>query len=240
MEKRFVIPTKDGKKIFAKLNGSFQKPLILMVHGLGGSMDEALHHNATQFFVKKGFSVFRFNLYSWEKGGRTMPDCTLKTHGNDIDTVVNFLKRKGTRKIFAIGHSYGAPSILHSDHSKFDGVIFWDGSYYTISKHFLTLKYISAIKGRLLQWGVQVVIGEKMVQEAARVNSIKLIRKLTSPIAFFCAGRGVLIKGGRAMFKAAPTEKLFHIIKGASHNFEEEGVQERLYSATALWIKKFL
>src|ERR1700722_40745 len=114
MEKELKIKTPDGKMIYGILRGSLSKPLIIHVHGLAGNMNEAMHYNAARYFEKHGFSSFRFNLYSWEKGGRKLHECTFSTHGKDIDTVLKYLESRGARKIFVVGHSYGWPSILHT------------------------------------------------------------------------------------------------------------------------------
>lgn len=239
MEKPLIIKSADRKNIYAKLRGSLKKPVIVLVHGLGGHMDEALHYNASIYFEKRGFAVMRFNLYSWEKGARKLSDCTLKTHGQDIDTVIKYLQRRGVKKVFAIGHSYGAPSIMHAQHENLSGIVFWDGSYQTIKKYFKKLKYIPGLKGRIMDDGYSVIVGEAMVQEAVKINSKDLIRQVKVPIKFIYAGKGGLIRGGRAMHKAARKPKSFTLLPGATHSFNEDGIQEKLYAETVKWLKSF-
>ena len=237
MEKELVIPAGKGTKIYAQLRGSLKKSTIVLVHGLGGSMIEALHANAAKYFEKQGFSVLRFNLYDWRKGARRMRDCTLKIHGKDIDAVIAYLRKQGAKKIFVIGHSYGAPSILHSVKKDFNGVVFWDGSY-LISDYFKKCKYVKEIDGRILDWGYDVVISEAMVKEANEVDALTLLRDLHVPIQILCAGKGSLMAGGKKMFAAANDPKMFRLIPGATHNFEEDGAEERLYKETVRWLKK--
>ncbi|MEK7649751.1 MAG: DUF1749 domain-containing protein [Patescibacteria group bacterium] len=238
MEKNLRLKTKDKKIIYAKLRGSLNKPTIVLVHGLTGHMDEAMHYNAARFFEKNGFSVFRFNLYDWQKGARNLGECTLKIHGQDIDTVVDYLRKNGAKKIFVVGHSYGAPSILSSAKKDFDGVIFWDGSYMpVIVKFFYGCKFIKAINGRILNEGFEVVLREELIRESKTVDSLDLIKKIQAPIKIILAGKGVLIGGGKKMYKSANNPKSLSVIKGAGHNFAEEGKQEELFKVTLAWLK---
>lgn len=238
MEKEISIPASGGKKIYAKLRGSLKKPTIVLVHGLGGNMIEALHANAVRYFEKQGFCVFRFNLYDWRKGARRMRDCTLKTHGSDIDTVVAYLRKSGAKKIFIIGHSYGALSILHSIKKDFDNIVFWDGSY-DISKYFNTCKYAKELDGRIMDWGFDVVLPEKMVKEANKIDISALLEKITVPMKIICAGNGILITGGKKMLAMIQSLKEMALIKGATHNFEENNAEELLYKETLRWLKKW-
>src|SRR3989344_160618 len=229
MEKELKIRTPDKKIIYAKLRGSLKRPVVVIVHGLTSSILEALYYNAARYFESKGFSVLLFGLYDWRKPGRKLKDCTLKIHGRDIDTIVAYLHRKGAKRIHIIGHSYGAPSILHSRDKRFDTVTFWDGS--GDLRFLLKGKYIKAIRGRVMNVGCDVVIPEKLIRESKRVDVYSLIKKVDVPIKIICAGSGVLMSEGKRMFKVAKKPKSFAIIKGATHNFDEDGVQEKLYKA---------
>ena len=181
MEKALRIKTPDKKYIDGLLRGSIGKPLIVLVHGLCGNMNEALHFNAARYFEKAGFSSFRFGLYSWCKGNRKLHECTIQTHGQDIDTVVKYLRSKGAKKIFLVGHSYGFPSILNADTSNIQGIVSWDGSMIPHT-FFNGLPRIKTPKGYLIDEGYLTVVGDKMVQEAKTGSSLKWLKKITAPI----------------------------------------------------------
>lgn len=239
MEKKITIITKDKKKIYGRLRGALSKPVVVQVHGLGGNMDEALHYNAARYFEKSGFSSFRFNLYDFEKNARNMQNCTLKTHAADLDTVIVYLRKRGARKIFVVGHSYGAPTILHSIKKDFDCAVFWDGSPCEfVTKYFDGLKYYKALNGRLLEWGIDVVIGESMVKEARKIDSFKLIAHHKTPILFAYAENGEIHTIGKKVYNHYQNEKKFIVIKKADHNFNDGDVQKKLYAETVKWFKK--
>ena len=237
MERTFTLRTRGRKVIYGKIRGSLHRPVVVLVHGLSGHMDEALHYNAARFFEQHGFTSVRFNLYSWEPGGRKLAQCTLKIHARDLDAVVTWLRRRGAKWVYVVGHSYGAPTILHSQQKQFDGVVFWDGSYGTISRYLLKLLKVPGFPARVMDGGYGVLVGERMVQESTKVDSLALVRKLRVPMGFFYAGKGRIQAGGRAMYRAARGPKVFKVIPGAGHNFSEDGKQEQLFRATLAWLK---
>src|SRR3989344_1336712 len=120
MEKQLKIKTPDKKVIYGTLRGSLDKPLVIFVHGFTGFKDEHQFFNGARFFEKRGFSSFRFNLYHWEKGARKLEDCTLSLHGEDLDQVVEYFRKKGVKKIFAVGHSFGGLTVLLSKKKSFE------------------------------------------------------------------------------------------------------------------------
>lgn len=239
MERVYKIKTTDGKNIDGLLRGSINRPLILLVHGLCGHMNEAMHYNAARYFEKEGFSSFRFNLYSWQKANRKLHDCTLKTHGADISQVIKFLKAKGAKKIFAVGHSYGFPSILHANPKDIQAIVSWDGSVLPRRGFRGLPKITKPVKGRILDEGYLTIMGEAMTGEEGRVDSAKLVKDFDRPIKLIGAGGEGNARVSKKLFKSITQSKELTIIKGANHNFTEEGKQEELYRETVDWLKKW-
>ncbi|MBA3283687.1 MAG: alpha/beta fold hydrolase [Nitrosopumilus sp.] len=239
MEKDVKIKTPDGKIIEGILRGNIKKPLILIVHGLCGNINEAMHYNAARYFEKQGFSSFRFNLYSWGKDNRKLHECTLKTHGADIDLVLKFLKSTGAQKIFAIGHSYGFPALLHSKANTIETLVSWDGSVLPRDTFLKKPSIIKPVKGRLIDEGYLTIMGEGMAKEQRNVNSIELAQDFNKPIKLITIPKDGNLIGAKNIFRVLSEPKELTIIKGASHNFTEEGKQEELYYETIQWFKKF-
>jgi dienelactone hydrolase len=240
MEKDLTIRTPDNKFIYGTLRGSLNKPLIVIVHGLAGYKDEAMHYNAARYFDAHGFSSFRFNLYSWQKNARKLHECTIKTHGRDIDTVLGYFNKKGVRKIFVVGHSYGLPSILHTKNRIFKAAASWDGSFLPRST-FKKLPRSIKPRGRFLDEGYLVVMGEAMVEEESKVNSLELLKSFYKPMLFIAAKgkQQTNLFGAREMYRVSMKDKKLVVVNGANHNFTEEGKQEELYSVTVKWFKKW-
>lgn len=240
MEQQIQIPTPDGNKIYGTLRGSLQNPLIIIVHGLGGFKDEHMHFNGSRYFEKKGYSAFRFNLYGYEKDARKLVDCTLKTHARDLDTVVDYFRKEGAGKIIVVGHSYGGPTILASKNKDFDVVVLWDPA---VDIEGVAKKELKKLEGTDLyyaDWGLAVIIGKKMVQEDVNIQPLELVKKLHVPLKIICAGAGFLVSQNKKLLEIANAPKSMTVIKDASHNFNEDGMEEKLFAETYSWIKKFV
>lgn len=239
MEREVKIRTRDGKTIYGMLRGNLRRPVIVFVHGLTGHMDEHTYYDGVRFFERHGFSSFRFNLYDWRKGARLLHECTLQTHADDLDRIIEWLRDHSARKVFVIGHSYGGPTILRSRRRNFDAVVLWDPSY-GHSLTFTGAKYVKGLKGSIAIWGIGYLIGNAMVREARQMTARKsegLIRGIHVPIKIIAAGKGELLKGSKRYYAAANPPKAFAIIRGADHNFNYEGNQESLFRETLAWLK---
>jgi len=238
---RITIQATDGKTIHGVLNGPLDKPLVFIVHGLSGNVDEALHHNAVPFFLAQGFSVFRISLYSYRPEARKLHEATLEIHGRDIDAALSELKSRGAQKIFMVGHSYGFPSILSTTSRNFEAVVSWDGSLLP-HNYFDGLERTEKPAGWILDNGYLVIMGEEMYEEAKTLDTGALLKGLGKPVKLI--GAGVEKESGLAeakkMFEIASEPKDFAAIEGATHCFVEEGVLEPLYQETVSWFKKYL
>lgn len=245
MEKQIKIKVSSKYYLYGKLSGSFTQPLFIVVHGLPGNMDEGLYRKATEFFQKSGFATFRFNLYGWQKDARQLIDSTLKTHAHDLDTVVRYFRKKGVRKIFVAGHSFGGPTILSSRDKDFDAVTLWDPSYDIsfIKKRYGLAggKYIKEIDGYLMRWGSNVVIGRAMAEEVDAIPWNELTKRFPVPFKIVLAGKGVLVRTAKNYLKGTTTKRDLVIIRGATHYFDDKkGMQERVYTISRSWFRRFM
>lgn len=235
MEKELKIKTSDKKQIYGILRGSLHKPLVVFVHGLTGNMNEHQFFNGARYFEKKGFSSFRFDLYSWQKDARKLHNCTLQTHADDMDRVVEYFRRKGVKKIFVVGHSYGGKTILLSHKKGFDGAALWDPSN-NFHPLFDKSRYVKSLGGYIKkdESPYAVLMGKRMVEQEKKFPW-KKIKEIHVPIKIIVAGEGVLIRGGKQYYEAANKPKAFAVIKDASHYFDEDGAEERLFQETISW-----
>ena len=240
MEKQVKISTSKKKQIYGLLRGSLKRPLVVFVHGLTGGMNEHQFFNGARYFEKMGFSSFRFNLYGWEKNARKLHECTLVTHAEDLDKVISYFRRRGVRKVFVVGHSYGGKTILMSKGRKFDAAILWDPSH-NFSPLFTKTKYIPSLKGYVdLGGSFGILVGKRMVEEEKKFPWKEKIQTIGIPVKIICAGKGILVRGCKAYYKHAPDPKELTVVAQASHCFDEEGTEGKLFEETARWFKRFV
>ena len=236
MEPQLKIKTPDKHIIYGTFRPARRKSsaLLIFVHGLHGHQNGHIFYNGARYFSERGVNTFRFDLYTGEKGGRVLTKCGISTHAKDLDTVVKHFRKK-YKKIFVAGHSLGAPTIFYSDTGKVDGIIFWDGS----RPYSWRLKYIKSINAYLAKSGTEYLVGKKMYEERKNFPAKESLKKINKPIKIIVAGKGQLIQTGKQYFKYANKPKEFAIIKGATHNFNEEGTAEKLFQETYSFIRRF-
>lgn len=242
MGKEVKIKTSDKHIIYGTFRSAKRKSstLLIFVHGLGGHQDEHIFYNGARYFSEKGINTFRFDLYTGEKGGRTLTKSGISTHAKDLDTVVKYF-RKEFKKIFVAGHSLGGLTIQVSNIDLVDGIIFWDSARSLKGVKRPGFKYIKPLDLYLIRWGIEILMSRKMYRERKSFPlSKEIMPKIQVPIKIIVAGKGELLKTGRDYYKYANKPKEFAIVKGAKHNFNEEGTAEELFAETYSFIKKFM
>lgn len=244
MEKKIKIKTSDAHVIYGVLNTKEKKSntLAVFVHGLTGHPNEHTFYNAAQSFPGKGVDVFRFALYTGEKRGRKLSECTISTHANDLDKVISYFRKK-YQSIAVIGHSLGSPTILKSNTSKVDAIVLWDPSYLKRGSSDAPKKVkINDKELYLEEWGTEYLLNPAMYQEWNEFDGIKelpLVSKLKKPLKVIAAGKGILKEGSKKYIEVAEEPKDLVIIKNASHTFDEEGVEKKLLKETLDWVKRW-
>ncbi len=238
MEKQLKIPIANKKYIYATLRGSLNNPLLIFVHGFTGYKDQHIFFNGSRFFEKKGISTCRFDLYNGEKDARKLEDCTLSLHGQDLDTVVEYFRKKGVKKIFVAGHSFGGVTVLLSKKKDFDAAVLWDS---TGDKDvLLDAKYIKELDRYYFQEGAYgFTISKKMYEENnKKLKPTELIQVMHIPLKVIVADAGILVEEGKELFQNANDPKDFAIIPKATHNFNEDGTEEILFQETYSWLRE--
>ena len=215
--------------------------LIIFVHGLTGHKNEHIYYNAARFFPKHDFATFRFDLYSGNKKGRRLRDCTIHTHANDINTVAhNFAKK--FKKIYLVGHSLGAPSIIFSDTYAAKAIVLWDPASVDIKMFDSFCKYNEKLDAYIIDWGTQAIMSKEMYNEMGHGKEwLEKLSKIKVPIKVIGATEGdsFMKKSRMAYFKKSNEPKDIVFIKGAGHTFSEEGAEEKLFKETLKWVKKY-
>jgi predicted alpha/beta-fold hydrolase len=240
-EEKWIIDTPDGKKIYGLINTSDKKKnnkAILHIHGLTGSQTD---YNSTRMaltFPKKGYDVIRANLYYWDKGARSLFDCTIEQHAIDIDTIVKYFKKK-YKKIFATGHSYGGTSLMVSKINQFNAVSLWDPTY--LPSTTFDLKDFTKIgKYYIDQAGVPLVLSKEFLDESQkydREKAIELSKKCKIPLQVIYAQWW--LKEGESFHTHAKGPTNEKAIKKSIHFFYEEGTTEPLLRYTKKWFDQF-
>ncbi len=233
MEQHLHIPTDDGHQIYGVLNGGSEEKLIIFVHGLTGNMNEHQFYNAARFFPEHGFSTFRFNLYSGKGDARTLTDCSLDTHVQDLNAVIAYFT-DSYQYLYLVGHSFGGPAILYTDTKSVTSIVLWDPSYDPLAYLGDEIQYNEQLGQYILSWENEYIISSEMYDSWKQCGE-KLLALFSTPTKIICAGQDVLYKDWKNNSAHLPPETELALIKDAGHCFDEEGAEEQLFQETLNW-----
>lgn len=242
MEKIVKIPTPDDHITYGTLNSLKEKSskLIIFVHGLTGDQYEHHYFNAVPFFTNKGFDTFRFDLYSDEEKGRNLTECSISIHTQDLMTVIDNFKER-YQEIFLVGHSLGAPTILNANLNSISKIIIWDPTSGMRSLKEKNCEYNEKIDKYILNWSTQTILGQEMINDWKKASNLEsLIKKITKPCKFIFAGKASNYSNWKPFLQkvTAPAPVEFMAIEEATHVFNEEGTEQRLFEETLKWLEK--
>lgn len=236
MERHIEIKTNDNKTIYGKLRGPLSKPLIIFVHGLTGHMDEHIHFNGARWFEKHGYSSFRFNLYDEPEDARRLRQCSINTHGRDIDRVIDHFQRKNVNKIFLVGHSLGGPSIYKSERRGVQAIAFWDPAI--IPRAFVhKARFDRSMERYVFEWTFEFLLGRRMVNSIKDLNMVEVAQEFETPIKVVVAGDGKMVDEGRQFVEQLDVPAEFAVIQGADHGFDNDKNEEQLFKETYAWFQ---
>lgn len=237
MEKNIKIKTNDDHLLYGVLNYEEKtEKLIIFVHGLTGHKNEHQFYNAAKFFPKNAFATFRFDLYSGEKNGRALSECTIDTHSSDLNIVIDYFK-KDFNKIYLVGHSFGGPVILLAKLNRIESVVLWDPSFDILNGLSDEMKFDSRIDKFILKWGTEYLLSKEMIESWKKLGD-KLLNYFQKPTKIICAGQGILHKDWKEKLKSVKTEHEFCIIRDAGHCFDEGESENQLFTKTLKWFNR--
>lgn len=237
MEKNVKIKTDDNHIIYGVLNYQQETDkLIIFVHGLTGHKNEHQFYNAARFFPNHGFATFRFDLYSGEKQGRRLENCTIQTHTKDLEQVVEYFQKE-YKNIYLVGHSLGGPTILFSNQKYVKSIVLWDPSLKNDMIDPNIYEYNSLLNKYIIHWGASSLMSTEMAEEWKTMDS-KIVERFILPTKIVCAENGILHKDWEKIMSKIKIKNDFVVIKNAGHCFDEEGVEKELFKETLEWLKR--
>lgn len=240
-EQEFIIDTPDGLKIYGLINSPNEKQndkAILHIHGLEGYQADYAAVNLAHTMPKHGYDVIRANLYHWKPNTRSLFECSIRQHADDINLVAKHFKQK-YKKLFATGHSYGGPSLITSEINQFDAVSLWDPCFLPCES-FNFKDFDNVGKYYVSPNGTHLVVSKEFIDESKiydRAKAIELSNKCTAPLQVIYAEYWAKYGESFHTHAKGPTDE--RTILESKHAFYEEGAIEPLLNYTREWFDKF-
>ncbi len=242
MESSWTINLEDNTIIYGTKNSAnkFADSAIFIVHGLTGHMNEYAIKRAADYF-HSSYDVYRFNLYDGEEGARQLINCSIKTHADDLNTVLSEFSGL-YKKIFLIGHSYGGTTIMCANPSNITAVSLWDPSFNLnrIQKDFVQIPFVNN-DYYVLNWGNSYLIGKDMYDEAGKLDEnacINLAKDFLSPVQVIHAGDGLYVNDEISYHSFGNKNNIRDIVPDSVHCFYEKNTCDVLLDKTEKWFIK--
>ena len=245
IEQDIVIDLPDGKKIHGILRGSISpdSPIAIIIHGRPGTGNELLQFLFARYLHEHHISSLRLFMYDFESEYRNIVETDLDVHADDLDVVVNHLRKQGIVKIFATGHSYGGLTILRSK-ALLESAVLWDPTHGLAfsdglddpiypETHLRDIVYVPTGCGYMYpekQYLYDINIGD---------NSSWAYSK-NYPIKYITAGKGILKPFVNKYFEQTRGAKSIVNIEEAHHQFtDSDEMIDVLFQETLDWFNRF-
>lgn len=238
-----VIDLRDGKKIHGLLRGELgsSNPVVVMMHGMPGTPKNPLIYLGSRYLYEHGFTTLALYMYDYPEQYRDLYDCVLATHVSDYEDVLSYLREKGVRTIYSVGHSFGGLTIIKSK-STIEGAVLWDPSHGLAWQdgdvkrdwNVKTDEFVISTVGRgsmrplRLQRDIET-FGDTSADAANLECPVKVITGDKSPIYRFVP----------KYMDYLPAAKELVVIQGAGHGFDEQdSTMQELFEQTTSWLKE--
>lgn len=229
----------DGKRVHGLLrNDDSRSPVVLLLHGLTGHMNEHLHFIGARELQRLGYTTFRFNFYGAAGGSRRLVDCTVSTHASDLAEVIRHFRRDAPgRPVVVVGHSLGGLTALLCD-EPFDGLVLWDATH---GSSIAVLDDVELVRELgLLRWRQRVdhLLNPSMLDEIKVVDYDGLMAQVKAPALIVAAAEGDRPDVGRRYLEASSGDCELQVIDGSDHVFSAGESLDRLLAVTGEWLQR--
>ena len=236
MDHDFSIPSGDGKKVYFRINQPDDEArpgtIAVFVHGFTGSIEEHIYQEAAKAFPEHGIATCRIVLYNGRlEAARRIDECSLMENVHDVESVIEWLKGEGYRKVHLIGHSLGGIIAILASHEHVEKMVLWDpttGFQTTEEKGFIWNECLS----RYVSYRrIPVIISKYMIEQWKAWKADMLAERIDVPVKFIFATKYNKYNSWRQSLRLVRPEHEVAFIE-AGHTFSEECASEKLMRET--------
>lgn len=246
---RITFSNPRNKTLVGHLYPHASDTVIILVHGFTGDKSEwgrfdlaakALHH--------AGYTVFAFDFAGC--GESDDDSLTLDKQGEDLQTVIRNMQRRGYHRIGLLTHSLGGLVALRTFSSAIQALVLWapvtDKVTYSWDKRFSSeqLKELHQ-KGYLTKKrtkGIRktFIIDQRMLRDREEVNQQALLKPVTLPVLIIHGTRDahVPFADSEKAITRLPSGSQLVTLEGADHGFHDQ--IERVVALSTQWFLNHL
>lgn len=252
MAEKLFIKNRKGQKMCVVVENPEGKQLAIVMHGLGANKDKEPIHCMAKVFSERDFTVITFDTTNTdgESEGK-LEDATTTGYYEDLEDVIKWAKTQDfyQKKFFLIGHSLGGICVaLYSINHPEDVRALAPIS--TVVSGRMTLE-----TGRNKEWEEWKKKGYKEYvsvsgkikktpwshyEDRLKYDLMPYVGKIHIPVLMVVGDKDMMtpIEHQKILFDAFDTDKEFHIIKGAIHDYTGEKYIGELKQIFENWIAR--
>lgn len=238
MEHEVRIDLGDGKVAIARYREVTGAPIVVISHGMTAHMNGRIETNFARLLESGGYSSLRYNAYDWDEDARNLCDMGLREHIEDMDAAIAWACERSS-KVIALGHSFGAMTLVLRGTSGLIGGIAWDPANQHIwpaanreSATFDAERHQYVHRER-----VAVIYSERIIEEVEAADIVKAAEAWDLPLLVVSAHEWPhLLEAGREIASLAPLSQLVEM-PHADHNFTSDESENELFATTLSWIQ---
>jgi len=243
-ENDFYVTARDGIDIFVRHAApeDSQNKAVVIAHGIPGNPNEYIHMSARNFFIEKGYNVYRMSFYDDAESTRKLHTTTLQIQANDLNDVVAHVSTNH-ESTYVCGHSYGGATTLFANPSA-QAIAFWDSSFYVWALWDQFEKDETTFDKELLGKSNRffMLFSKEMMAHARAQNEesmAALTSKITAPSLVLNSGEDYFIDSSARVYDALICEKEKCAIPDADHQFLTDNTVQILLNETHKWFERF-
>jgi esterase/lipase len=234
--------TQGKKKLAGILHPSTGTPRagLIIMHGLYASKDQRwMQELGEQVSKKLGIEALRFDFFGNGESEGDFKDCTYDQLVADARAAIAFLRARGIKKIFVLGHSMGGGvALIVAGKENVDGVI----TLAPVTKPPNVIKRIARrVQDRIFveMGGGLVELPRAYVDSSQNFSPTTFIDQLTMPMCLIHgkADPILLSKDSEFLFSKLPAQdKELHLLSGADHVFSSHW--HEVFDIVLSWLQR--
>ncbi len=249
--KKIFIKNKNGQKISVLIEEPKNKAkgLAFVLHGLGGYKEQKHIEAYAQSFLKKNFTVIRFDARnSFGESDGNYARGTITSFYKDLLEVIKWSKKQTWYRepFWLAGHSLGAITVAlyAQNHPKKVKGVAPTSTVISGRLSITTPKYKNLKEMKRRGWIQEkrgVKLDYKHIEDRFKYDLLKNTHKLKMPVLLITGDKdeGTPPKHQRILYNKLPGEKELHIIKDAPHTFKNPKHLSEIKKIFTTWIKKY-
>lgn len=215
----FIAPQKSRRRF----------PVVILAHGYGSNKQGKTNTNATNYFIKRGFGIFKFDFSGHGESGGSIEDLTLSKGVDELSAAFDYVVSRNDvdkKRIGLLGVSYGGnvAIIFASKHKGIKAL-----ALKSPVSNYKEVRDIQLGQAKVQEWKSKGIITldsnirskYQFYEDACKIDTYKSASIVSCPVYIVQgdADEVIPLPHTEKLYKSFKKKKKFTVIKGADHSY---------------------